>query len=133
MTSPELGPALRLLAQAILEQLDPAVQAMSAIAGDTSRSPALCQQVWCPVCALLALADGEQHPLLNLLAEHGVTLMALIRSMAEHLPQEGPAATQPAATSRAADGDAPPSSNGRYHHIPIVVETPPGDVPDPSS
>lgn len=137
----ELGPELRLLAQAILERLDPALRAAAAMAGEALRGPGRCQQVWCPVCALAALVNGEQHPLLNLIAEHSVTLLAVIRSMTEDV-QAGPGTGQTAtaesagsgaaepddpttqAETRAATPDAPPSSNGRYHRIPIVIEAP---------
>lgn len=132
MTSPysELGPELRLLAQAILERLDPAVQAAAAMAGDALRGPGSCQQVWCPVCAVMALMNGEQHPLLNLLAEHSVTLMAVLRSMLDDAGATAPPAEPGAPDSQASEGP-PPSSNGRYHHIPIVVETP--SDPEPSA
>ena len=78
---PDIGPELRQLAQAILDRLDPAVQAAAAMAS-AGGGPGKCQQVWCPVCALAALATGEQHPLLTLIAEHSVALMTMIRAMA---------------------------------------------------
>lgn len=125
---PDLGPELRQLAQAILERLDPAVQAAAAMAVEALRGSGRCQQVWCPVCALAALVSGEQHPMLNVIAEHSVALMSVIRAMAAD-PQK-PAGDGEAAPAPPADGDAPPpvpdappASNGRYHHIPIVVET----------
>lgn len=135
MTQPhgELGPELRQLAQAILDRLDPAVRAAAAMAGEGLRGPGRCQQVWCPVCALAALFNGEQHPLLSLIAEHSVTLMAMARSMAETPPPParaaGPQAAGHEADSPASDAGPgappgpPPSQDGRYHHIPIVVET----------
>ena len=77
----DVGPELRQLAQTILDRLDPAVRlaAARASAGGAGK----CQQVWCPVCALAALVNGEQHPLLSVIAEHSVALLAVVRAMAE--------------------------------------------------
>jgi hypothetical protein len=117
---PDIGPELRQLAQAILDRLDPAVRAAAAMAAESMRGPGRCEQVWCPLCALAALLNGEQHPLLLLMAEHSGTLMTLIRDMTAD-PQPAPADAGDAEPRPA--GDAPPSTqNGRYHRIPIVVE-----------
>ena len=118
MTSPhpEIGPELRLLAQAIIDRLDPAVRAAAAMAAESLRGPSRCEQVWCPVCALGALVNGEQHPMLTLIAENSATLLTVIRAMSADQPTAGAAGAQPAE-------DAPPSSqNGLYQAIPIVVE-----------
>ncbi len=135
----DIGPELRRLAAALLDRLDPAVRAAAAAAGEALTGPGRCQQVWCPVCAVAALVNGEQHPLLNLVAEHSVTLLAMLRTMsaAPAAPAEpAPAAAADTAPDDApAPGETPPSTqNGRYHHIPIVVE-PTGVEPavDPSS
>ncbi|HEX2215027.1 MAG TPA: hypothetical protein VHH12_16555, partial [Mycobacterium sp.] len=74
---PDLGPELRMLAQSILDKLDPAVRlaAARALEGGAGK----CQQVWCPVCALAALVAGEHHPLLTVVAEHSVALLAVIK------------------------------------------------------
>ena len=121
MTSshPDFGPELRQLAQAILDRLDPAVRAAAAMAAESMRGPGRCEQVWCPVCALAALMNGEPHPLLTVVAEHGATLVTVLRAMADDPPpsaDEGDAGEEPA-------GAAPPSSqNVRFHPIPIVIE-----------
>ena len=115
---PDLGPELRQLAQAILDRLDPAVRSAAAMAtgGGASQGPGKCQQVWCPVCALAALVSGEQHPLLTVIAEHSVALLAVIRAMVDDLdmtpgPRQPPEGPEPA-------GPGP----GRYQHIPVTVE-----------
>ena len=77
----DLGPELRQLAQTILDRLDPAVRLAAARAAGRGDSPGKCQQVWCPVCALAALASGEQHPLLTVIADHSVALLAVIRAI----------------------------------------------------
>jgi hypothetical protein len=123
---PDIGPELRQLAQAILDRLDPAVRlaAMRATAGGAGK----CQQVWCPVCALAALVNGEQHPLLTVIAEHSVALMAVVRAMAESAgaaeppePPQPPAGPPPGPQPPPDDGP-PPTGPGRYQHIPVTVE-----------
>lgn len=128
-----LGPELRQLAQAILDRLDPAVRAAAAMVGEGMRGSGRCQQVWCPVCALAALINGEQHPMLTVIAEHSVALMSVIQAMAATGSDDGPGESGTGTDTdtdtdppRDADDDAeevpPPSSSVRFHHIPIVVE-----------
>ncbi len=114
----DVKPELRVLAQAILDRLDPAVRMVAALAASRGESPGKCQQVWCPVCALAALAQGEQHPMLDVIAEHSVALLTVVRSIVDAegaLPSDGDGpdggATQP-----------PPAT--RYQHIPITVDDP---------
>lgn len=126
MTSqhPDLGPELRQLAQAILDRLDPAVRSAAAMAADSMRGPGRCQQVWCPVCALAALVSGEQHPMLTVISEHSVALMAMLRTLAAD-----PEAQYPAEQPDAPQDPGEPQRNGkdRYQDIPIVVDTGPVD------
>jgi len=120
---PDLGPELRQLAQTILDRLDPAVRSAAARAAGSGDGPGKCQQVWCPVCALAALAAGEQHPMLDVIAEHSVALLAVIRAIVEdtgNMPPKPPEAPPP---SGGPDGDEPPPGGpGRYEHIPVTVE-----------
>lgn len=126
MTTPhaDLGPELRALAQTILDKLDPAVRFAAARA--TTGTAGKCQQVWCPVCALAALAAGEQHPLLTVVAEHSVALLAVVRAILEQAdggpgpsdPPDGPPAPP---TDPGPNGSTPPAP-GRYQHIPVTVE-----------
>ncbi len=118
---PDIGPELRRLAQTVLDRLDPAVRAAAATVGDAQREPGACQQVWCPVCALAALVNGEQHPLLNLIAEHSITLMTMVRTMAASAPDGS--TPPPAADGESPPVDSPPPAQSpRYQDIPIVVE-----------
>jgi hypothetical protein len=122
---PDIGPELRRLAQTILDRLDPAVRLAAARAAGSGAGK--CQQVWCPVCALAALVAGEQHPLLTVIAEHSVGLLAVIRAIIEDTadtggpnPPEPPQAPPP---SGPPGGDEPPPAGpGRYQHIPVTVE-----------
>jgi len=142
---PDIGPELRRLAQLILDRLDPAVRAAATMATEGLGGAGRCQQVWCPVCALAAVANGEQHPLLTVIADHSVALLAVIRGMVTDpdvsepdvtgtgAPDPdvtdpgatGPGATGPGATGPGATGPGvtgPGVSDGRYHGIPIIVE-----------
>ena len=118
---PDIGPELRQLAQTILDRLDPAVRLAAARAGGSGDGPGKCQQVWCPVCALAALVNGEQHPLLTVVAEHSVALVAMIRAIIAEdgagAPPE-PDGTPPDPT----DAHSPERPTSRYQHIPVSVE-----------
>jgi hypothetical protein len=112
----------------ILDRLDPAVRLAAARAAGTGDGQGRCRQVWCPFCALAALAAGEQHPLLDVIAEHSVALLAVVRALIDngggqpHGPT-GPGEPPPD-TPPEGPGDGEPSSNGpgRYQHIPVTVE-----------
>lgn len=113
----ELGSELRRLAQAILDGIDPAVRAAAMLA--SSGSPGRCQQVWCPFCALAAVAAGEEHPLLTVIAEHSVALFAVIRAILTETrvtPRpDGPPG------GGATDGNGAATKSG-YQHIPVTIE-----------
>lgn len=79
----DVGPELRRLAQMILDGIDPAVRA--AITMASSGGPGKCQQVWCPVCALAAVVNGEQHPLVTVIADHSVALLDVIRAIVDDI------------------------------------------------
>ena len=119
----DLGPELRQLAQTILDRLDPAVR-MAAARATASAGPGKCQQVWCPVCALAALASGEQHPLLTVIADHSVALLTVVRAILEQSDQgDQPPDDDPPPPPPSSNGDQPPPPGpGRYQHIPVTVE-----------
>ena len=147
---PDIGPELRRLAQLILDRLDPAVRAAATMATEGLGGAGRCQQVWCPVCALAAVANGEQHPLLTVIADHSVALLAVIRGMVTDPGAPGPDVTGtgapdpdvsgpdvsgpgvsgPGVSGPGVSGPGAPESgvsdpgvsDGRYHGIPIVVE-----------
>lgn len=127
---PDIGPELRQLAQTILDRLDPAVRIAAARAAGSGDGPGKCQQVWCPVCALAALVAGEQHPLLTVIAEHSVSLLAVVRAIIENGagpvpgptgPGEPPPETPPPPDGPPT-GEPEPNGPGRYQHIPVTVE-----------
>ena len=54
-----------------------------------------CQQVWCPVCALAAVVSGDEHPLLTVVAEHSVALLAVIRAIVDQVDPRPTSRYQP--------------------------------------
>jgi hypothetical protein len=122
----DLGPELRRLAQAILDGIDPAVRAAAALTAGAGVGTGKCQQVWCPVCALAALATGDQHPLLTVIADHSIALLQVIRDIVEDIdrsskptpepPPDGP----PGGGAGTAATDA--AARTRYRPIPVTVE-----------
>lgn len=119
---PDIGPELRQLAQAVLDRLDPAVRAAAAMASAAGSGPGKCQQMWCPVCALAALVSGEQHPMLTVIAEHSVALMAMIRAMVADLDSSDPTPDGPPPSPGDEGAGTGTPGETRYQHIPITVE-----------
>lgn len=124
---PDLGPELRALAQAILNRVDPAIRfAAARAAGSGADRAGSCQQVWCPVCALAALVQGEQHPLLNVVAEHSVALLGVVRALVDDIDGAGPPPQPPQPPQPSPpppSGEPPPRPGpGRYQHIPVTVQ-----------
>jgi hypothetical protein len=129
---PDIGPELRKLAQAILDGIDPAVRTAAALTAGAGVGTGKCQQVWCPVCALAALATGDQHPLLTVIADHSIALLEVIRAIVDDIdrsakpPPDGPpgggVTTEPddGTTAGRAPGDA--AVKTRYQPIPVTVE-----------
>ena len=134
---PDIGPELRRLAQAILDGIDPAVRAAAALtAGGGSaggRGTGKCQQVWCPVCALAALATGDQHPLLTVIADHSIALLEVIHAIVDDIdrspkpppdgpPPDGPPPDGPHAETDAGTTAGEAAMKTRYQPIPVTVE-----------
>jgi len=125
---PDIGPELRRLARAILDGIDPAVRTAAALTAGGGVGTGKCQQVWCPVCALAALATGDQHPLLTVIADHSIALLEVIRGMVADIdrsakpPPDGPPGggvdTKTDAGTTAGDAAA----KTRYQPIPVTVE-----------
>jgi hypothetical protein len=123
-----LGPELRRLAQAILDGIDPAVRSAAALAAGAGVGTGKCQQVWCPVCALAALATGDQHPLLTVVADHSVALLEVIRAMVDDIdrsvqpPPDGPPGGGVAGEAPAGTAGGNGAAKTRYEAIPVSVE-----------
>ncbi|OBH28505.1 hypothetical protein A5692_22840 [Mycobacterium sp. E342] len=124
---PEIGPELRRLAQAILDGIDPAMRTAAALTAGRGVGTGKCQQVWCPVCALAALATGDQHPLITVIADHSIALLEVVRAMLDDIngaakpPPDGPPGGPP---GDGAHGTETPdaATRTRYQPIPVTVE-----------
>jgi hypothetical protein len=120
---PDIGPELRKLAQRILDQIDPAVRMAASMAVGDGAGTGKCQQVWCPVCALAAVVSGDEHPLLTVIAEHSVSLLAVIRAIVDQVDQ-----TTPPPPDGPPDGgvepepEADPRPTTRYQPITVTVD-----------
>lgn len=102
----DIPPELRRLAQAILNGIDPAVRAAATMA--STGGAGKCQQVWCPVCALAAVVNGEQHPLMTVIASHSVALLDVLRALLADMVDDIERATAQASPDAPAD-DVPVS------------------------
>jgi hypothetical protein len=120
MTSPhpDIGPELRKLARKLLDQIDPAVRLAASRAVGEGPGTGKCQQVWCPVCALAAVVSGDEHPLLTMIAEHSVTLLAVIRTLVDQVDGQ----TAPPDDGAAAEPADDAARARRYQPISVTVE-----------
>ena len=119
---PDIGPELGKLAQKILDQIDPAVRLAAARLVGAGAGTGKCQQVWCPVCALAAVVSGDEHPLLTVIAEHSVALLAVIRALVDQVDHP---TTSPDTPPDGGTEPAPPEEanrTSRYQPIAVTVE-----------
>jgi len=119
---PDIGPELRKLAQSILDGIDPAVRLAAARALGDGAGTGKCQQVWCPVCALAAVVTGEEHPMLTVIAEHSVALLAVIRAIVEQVDGSTPPPDGPPSGGAEAESAADAGAPSRYQPITVTVE-----------
>lgn len=121
---PDIGPELRRLAQSILDGIDPAVRAAATLTAGAGPGTGKCQQVWCPVCALAALATGDQHPLLTAIAGHSIALLAVIRDILDDVndvDRGSPPAPEPPPDGPPGGGADPGAGTSRTRYQPIPV------------
>ncbi len=118
---PDIGPELRRLAQAILDGIDPAVRAAAAMTGGGGVGTGKCQQVWCPVCALAALATGDQHPLLTIIADHSISLLEVIRAIVSDV-NDIDRSSKPPPDEPPDPPDPPGPAKTRYQPIPVTLD-----------
>lgn len=79
----EFAAELKLLAEAVLERVEPVLR-RSAAAGRTDWES--CS--WCPVCAAAALIRGERHDVLAAIADHGTAIVTVLREALAGVPVE---------------------------------------------
>ena len=76
------------------------------------------------MCALAALATGDQHPLLTVIADHSIALLDVLRAVVDDIdrastpPPDGPPGGGPRAETAAEDATV----KTRYQPIPVTVQ-----------
>jgi hypothetical protein len=119
---PDIGPELRRLAQKILDQIDPAIRLAAARMVGEGAGTGKCQQVWCPVCALAAVVSGDEHPMLTVIAEHSVTLLAVIRAIVEQADRPTTPPDEPPDRGGEAEPAADAGRTSRYQPITVTFD-----------
>ncbi|MFI6777440.1 hypothetical protein [Nocardia sp. NPDC050412] len=76
----EFAEELKLLAEAVLERVEPVLRR----AADGQPDWSSCS--WCPVCAAAALVRGEHHDVLAVVAEHGTAIVTVLREALAGVP-----------------------------------------------
>ncbi|MFC8530630.1 hypothetical protein [Nocardia sp. NPDC057227] len=77
----EFAAELKLLAEAVLERVEPVLR-RTATTGRTDWES--CS--WCPVCAAAALLRGERHDVLAAIADHGTAIVTVLREALAGVP-----------------------------------------------
>ncbi|MFI7669009.1 hypothetical protein [Nocardia sp. NPDC049526] len=78
----EFAAELKLLAEAVLERVEPVLRR----AADGQPDWSSCS--WCPVCAAAALVRGEHHDVLAVVADHGTAIVTVLREALAGVPVE---------------------------------------------
>ncbi|MGW2664207.1 hypothetical protein ACWCW7_24865 [Nocardia tengchongensis] len=79
----EFAEELRLLAEAVLERVEPVLRRTAA---DGRAEWSSCS--WCPVCAAAAIVRGEHHDVVAAIAEHGTAIVTVLREALAGVPVE---------------------------------------------
>ncbi|MET9491574.1 hypothetical protein [Nocardia sp. NPDC006630] len=79
----EFAEELRLLAEAVLERVEPVLR-RTAADGRTQWSSC----AWCPVCAAAAVVRGEHHDVVAAIADHGTAIVTVLREALAGVPVE---------------------------------------------
>ena len=120
---PHFGDELRLLAEAFLERVEPTLR--RAAVGASREAWSSCD--WCPVCAVTALVRGEHHDILGTLADHGTSVIVVLREALAGVPVEPRIPADLAKTTPSAkNGSEAPRTTARpeavkFVNIPITI------------
>ncbi|RBO90236.1 hypothetical protein [Nocardia puris] len=79
----EFADELRLLAETVLERVEPVLRRSAA-----QGQPEWAACSWCPVCAAAALVRGEHHEVVAAIAEHGTAIVTVLREALAGVPVE---------------------------------------------
>ncbi|WP_233434448.1 hypothetical protein [Nocardia yamanashiensis] len=77
----EFAEELRLLAEAVLERVEPVLRRT---ASDGRANWDNCS--WCPVCAAAAIVRGEHHDVVAAIADHGTAIVTVLREALAGVP-----------------------------------------------
>lgn len=138
----EFADELRLLAEAVLERVEPVLREAAA-----EGQPEWSNCTWCPLCAAAALVRGEHHEVLATVAAHGTAIVTVLREALAGVPVDpvvahrhgpengtahehsGPAAPGdadgsegPGADAANPPGDAADAGKARYVGIPVNIK-----------
>lgn len=114
----EFAEELRLLAEAVLERVEPVLR--DAAADD---KPEWGNCTWCPLCAAAALVRGEQHEVLATVAAHGTAIVTILREALAGEPVDpvmphghgpGPAAAHARSGSGHQEGHGTATDSGEH-------------------
>lgn len=131
----EFAAELKLLAEAVLERVEPVLRR----AGDSEPDWSSCS--WCPVCAAAALVRGERHDVLAVVAEHGTAIVTVLREALagvpvdpvmpeDAVPHDHSASSEPdsdasepaGASTRAQQSSSVERERARYVGIPVTIK-----------
>ncbi|MFJ4657842.1 hypothetical protein ACIP5Y_41805 [Nocardia sp. NPDC088792] len=79
----EFAEELKLLAEAVLERVEPVLRRTAA---DGRSDWDSCS--WCPVCAAAAIVRGEHHDVVAAIADHGTAIVTVLREALAGVPVE---------------------------------------------
>lgn len=79
----EFAEELKLLAEAVLERVEPVLRRTAA---DGRADWDSCS--WCPVCAAAAIVRGEHHDVVAAIADHGTAIVTVLREALAGVPVE---------------------------------------------
>ncbi len=126
----ELTEELRLLAETLLERVEPVLRRAAA---ETGADPGSC--AWCPMCAAAALLKGNHHDVVAAIAGHGTAIVTVLREALAGVPVDPvlpPESGQGAAVPRddgvpdpapARPSDSrPPRGTPGYVSIPVTIK-----------
>jgi hypothetical protein len=71
---------------------------------------------------LAAVVTGEEHPLLTVIAEHSVALLAVIRAIIEQVDRSAPPPDRPPGGGVPAEAPADAGATSRYQPITVTVD-----------
>ncbi|WP_328392172.1 hypothetical protein [Nocardia sp. NBC_00416] len=77
----EFADELRMLAEAVLERVEPVLRTAAA-----EGQPEWSNCTWCPLCAAAALVRGEHHEVLSTVAAHGTAIVTVLREALAGVP-----------------------------------------------